>query len=70
MKEPKMEGRMTEAIKKGDDVNESALFYYYYGNNASGNSLAGHWWQGMKETEISARILNGNGAKWQTRYPE
>ena len=59
----------TEAIKKGDEVNESALFYYYYGNNASGNSLAGHWWQGMKQNEINSRLVNAY-ADWATRYPE
>lgn len=58
----------TEAIKKGDDINESGLFYYYYGNNASGNSLAGHWWQGMKEGEVNGRLTAGSN--WVARYPE
>jgi len=60
----------TEAIKKGDDVNESGLFYYYYGNNASGNSLAGHWWMGLKESEVQTRLVSSNQEAWNARYPE
>ena len=60
----------TEAIKQGDTINESGLFYYYYGNNASGNSLAGHWWMGEKEDEINARLKRSNQAAWNARYPE
>ena len=60
----------TEAIKKGDDINESGLFYYYYGNNASGNSLAGHWWMGYKENEVNARLVNSDQDAWNARYPE
>jgi len=60
----------TEAIKKGDDINESGLFYYYYGNNASGNSLAGHWWMGIKEKEVRDRLTLSNQDAWNARYPE
>ena len=59
----------TEAIKKGDDINESGLFYYYYGNNAKGNSLAGHWWMGYKQTEVTRRLVNSDTEAWNARYP-
>ena len=58
------------AIRKGDDINESGLFYYYYGNNASGNSQAGPWWKGMKETEINRRFKLVNEEAWRARYPD
>ena len=60
----------TEAIKKGDQVNESALFYYYYGDNAKGNSLAGHWWMGIKNNELRERLERSNQEAWNARYPD
>jgi hypothetical protein len=60
----------TEAIKQGDTINESGLFYYYYGNNAAGNSLAGHWWMGHKEDEVNYRLTLSNQEAWNARYPE
>jgi len=60
----------TEAIKKGDQVNESALFYYYYGDNAKGNSLAGHWWMGIKRNELTNRLVSSNQEAWNARYPD
>ena len=70
----KLEGKDTdegtEAIKKGDRVGESGLFYYYYGNNASGNSLAGHWWQGKKSGEVSTRLEKSDIEAWNARYPD
>ena len=59
----------TEKIKKGDDINESGLFYYY-GDNDNRNSLAGHWWTGIKKQEISAGLVNYNQEAWNARYPE
>jgi len=60
----------SEAIRKGDDVNESGLFYYYYGNGAKGNSEAGHWWMGMKDTEIKKRFKTSNAEAWRAHYPD
>jgi hypothetical protein len=60
----------TEAIKKGDTVNESGLFYYYYGNSSSDNSLAGHWWVGHKESEVEYRLKLSAKEAWNARYPE
>jgi len=60
----------TGAIRKGDDINESGLFYYYYGNNAKGNSLAGHWWMGIKEGEVQRRLVASNQEAWNARFPE
>jgi len=70
----KLEGRDTdegtEAIKKGDRVSESGLFYYYYGNGAQGNSLAGHWWMGKKSGEITQRLEKSDLEAWNARYPD
>ncbi|MBE6695424.1 MAG: DUF1565 domain-containing protein [Ruminococcaceae bacterium] len=60
----------TEAIKKGDEINESGLFYYYYGNNAKGNSLAGHWWMGNKESEINDYLVKYDQEAWNSLFPE
>ncbi|MBE6696049.1 MAG: DUF1565 domain-containing protein [Ruminococcaceae bacterium] len=60
----------TDMIKKGDDINESALFYYYYGNNAKGNSLAGHWWVGNKTKEIELRTERCDVKEWEKRNPD
>ena len=60
----------TEAIKQGDTINESGLFYYYYGNNSADNSLAGHWWTQHKEREINYRLNLSDQEAWNARYPE
>ncbi|MBE6695148.1 MAG: DUF1565 domain-containing protein [Ruminococcaceae bacterium] len=60
----------TEAIKKGDDINESALFYYYYGNGAKNNSLAGHWWMGYRTSEVDVRLVKSDRDAWDARYPD
>ena len=60
----------TQAIRKGDTVNEGALFYYFYGNNASGNDQAASWLKGMKESEIKNRFELSNEAAWRARYPD
>jgi len=70
----KLEGKDTdegtEAINRGDRVGESGLFYYYYGNNAKGNSLAGHWWMGKAEKEINDRLEKCDQEAWNARYPD
>ena len=61
----------SEAIRKGDDVNESGLFYYFYGYGANkGNSEAGPWWEGMKENEIKLRFVTSNEEAWRAHYPD
>ena len=58
-------------IKTGDTINQSGLFYYYYGDGAEGNSEAGHWWKGHRETEINYRLSNPETViKLKKRYPD
>jgi len=60
----------SEAIRKGDDINESGLFYYYYGNGAKGNSEAGHWWLGNKKDEIKRRFVTSDEEAWRAHFPD
>jgi len=60
----------TEAIRKGDDVNESGLFYYYYGDGAKGNSEAGPWWKGIKVNEINRRFNLSDEEAWRAHSPD
>ncbi len=60
-----------------DSVNESDLFYYYYGddyypNRKDGylNSLAGHWWLGLKTGEASSILDRYEREAWTDRFPE
>ena len=60
----------SEKMRKGDVVNESDLFYYYYGDGVTGNSEAGHWWKGLKKTEIDRRYARSDKNAWIARYPD
>jgi len=60
----------SEAIRKGDDINESRLFYYYYGDGNENNDEAAHWWIGLKESEIQRRFVRSNEEAWRAHYPD
>jgi len=59
----------SESIRKGDDINQSALFYYYYGNGDSRNGGAGHWWVGYKQNELSLRYTMSDEEAWRAHFP-
>ncbi len=61
----------------GDNITQSGLFYYYYGNDAypnrnkenQYNSLAGHWWNGLKTAEVKRYFTTYDKELWKQRNP-
>ena len=87
-------------VGKGDNINQSALFYYYFGKEhaavpnrrysfvaegreelcrmdygpagvgaMASQSLAGHWWEGIKEKELESYLKEGDAAARERRDP-